>query len=488
MLNLIILMGFVVMGAAIYFLHRRQAKLNLQIQENEREREVVFSFLNKIGQSITSELEVEKALQFTCEFIVEETGAESGAIFVIDPKDGALAPRVVVGLFPPLHEIPENAIARKKFLHDRLMKERFPVGEGGGLVGLVAKSGEPLLINAALTDSRVPQTCPEIMKIRQFMAVPMMTRDRVLGVIAVVNKKEGTGFNEMDATILDTLSDQASVTLNILQLYTEQAEKQRLEQELAVAKNFQQMLLPKTFPEVAELDLFGLSQPALEVGGDYFDIFKLDERTIGVVIADVSGKGIPGALVMASVRSNLRAESRRLRQPREVLRKVNTDMLADTKDSVFITMTYAVIDLDTMKLCFARAGHEPLISSLDGSGQLAFHTPDGVAVGMTDDTIFQITREMELALQPGQTIVLYTDGVTEAMNAKGEEFGMDRFTNIIKSHHEMGPKELCGSIMKNIIEFRGAAAQYDDITMIAIRARAEAFAGRQAPGKVLEMG
>lgn len=488
MLNLIILLIFIALGAVIYLMRRRQKKLELQIQENEREREVVFSFLNKIGQSITSELEVEKALEFTAEFIVEETGAESGAIFVLDPMTGQLAARVVIGLFPPLHEIPENAVARKKFLHDRLMKERYVVGEQGGLIGQVAKSAESLVINTALSDSRVPQTCPDIIKIRHFMAVPMKTRDRVLGVIAVVNKQEGAGFEDRDRNILATLSDQAAVTLSILQLYTEQAEKQRMEQELAVAKNFQQMLLPKNFPDVAELDLFGLSQPALEVGGDYFDIFKLDERTLGLVIADVSGKGIPGALVMASVRSNLRAESRRLRQPREVLRKVNTDMLADTKDTVFITMTYAVIDLDRMTLCFARAGHEPLISSMNGSEQLAFHTPDGVAVGMTDDAIFSITREMELTLKPDQMIVLYTDGVTEAMNSKGEEFGMDRFTSVIKANHAIGPKELCGRVMDSISTFRGATAQYDDITMIAVRARPEAFEGRQVPAKVVEVG
>ncbi|GAB4312199.1 MAG: hypothetical protein Kow0059_02560 [Candidatus Sumerlaeia bacterium] len=487
MLNWFVIFLISGLGFVIYRLLGRVRRLEFQIRQNEQEREVVFSFLNKIGQSVTSEMEVEKALEFTVEFIVEETGAESGAVFVLDPRAGLLRARVAVGLFPPLQEIPEKAVARKKFLLERLKKEQFPLGASGGLVGLSAQSGEMIVVNDVRNDKRVLQTCPDIITIRQFLAAPLKTRDRVLGVIALVNKQSGGGFDEHDRKIIATLGDQAAVTLNIIQLYQEMAEKQRMEQELRLAQNFQEMLLPKTFPDVKELEVFGLSRPALEVGGDYFDIFLLDERLLGVVIADVSGKGIPGALVMAAVRSNLRAESRRLRRPREVLRKVNTDMLADTKESVFITMTYAVIDLDRMTLCFARAGHEPLISSHDGTDQLAFHTPAGVAVGMTDDAIFSSTQEMEIPLQPNQLVILYTDGLTEAMDAGGREYGLDRFTTVIKSNAHLPPKQLCDRVLDDIRRFCGEAPQYDDMTMIALRARPEAFAAHRVEGRVVEM-
>jgi sigma-B regulation protein RsbU (phosphoserine phosphatase) len=487
MIKIILILIIAGLSIAVYLLRRANAQLLNQHFQFNKERNLVFAFLNKIGQSITSELEVEQALRFTAEFIVEETGADSGAVFVVDPGSRVLQARVVVGLFPPLQDIPVKAIARKKFLQERLKKETFPIGDKGGIIGQIAEAGEPLLINNAGDDDRVPQIVPDIIRINNFLAMPLKTRDKVLGIIALVNKRDGTGFSEADKHVLGTLGDQAAVTLNIIQLYGELAEKQRIEQELRVAQSFQQMLLPKTFPDVAELDLYGLSLPALEVGGDYFDMFMVEDRKLGVVIADVSGKGIPGALVMASVRSNIRAESRGGRQPREVLKQVNKDMLADTQESVFITMTYAVIDLDKMTLTFTRAGHEPLISSREDSDQLAFFTPEGIAVGMTDDKLFSITEQVEITLHPNQTIILYTDGVTEAMNGNNEEYGMDRFCDTIKNNNELQPRKLCEHVIEDIEKFCDNTPQYDDITMIALRAKPEAFTGQIGSGKVVEM-
>jgi phosphoserine phosphatase RsbU/P len=288
-----------------------------------------------------------------------------------------------------------------------------------------------------------------------------------------VNKKSAAAFSGYDLELLLSLSGQAASTVELVKLYDELAEKQRIEQELRVAHEFQKMLLPAECPELSGFEIGALSEAALEVGGDYYDFVPIDDqgRYLGVVIADVSGKGIPGALIMSMVRATLRAESHGNLSPKAVLARVNERLYADTKENVFITMTYGILDTRERKFRFARAGHEPLVTVRKDTGAVQMTAPDGIALGMVANDMFQITEEAELILEPGETAVFYTDGVIEAMDQHTNEYGQKRFFDFIVANRDLPPQEMIAKALDDIRVFTHGLPQHDDITMVAIRVR-----------------
>jgi sigma-B regulation protein RsbU (phosphoserine phosphatase) len=473
-----------IMAALIWvalFLRKENRRLLVETTIKDQEREAVLTFLNRIGEAFTRELNLDETLSMIGEFIVEETLAESGAIYLFDAAEEYLHAKVVVGLFPPLHETLGYVLTKKRYVQEKVKSERIRRGES--IIGVAAETGEPYLITDASTDSRVPESTRSLVKMQSLMVAPLRVRGKVLGVMAVVNKTVGNSFDARDMGLLTTLADQAANTVNIVSLYSEIGEKQRMEQELLLAQEFQRLLLPKDNPHLEYFEISGISTPALEVGGDYFDYIPIDEEHLGLCIADVSGKGIPGGLVMAAVRSTLRAEARMSLSPREVMMAVNSQILKDTKENVFITMTFGVLNLRTGAFTFVRAGHEPTIL-LDSEGALAprLVSPEGIALGLVDNEIFSVMEEQTVTLGVGETAVLYTDGVVEAMNEKSEEYGSERFLKCLQRNAYQKCEALIEALSRDIERFSGGIAQHDDITMLVIRRRGRAMSGGPAKG------
>ena len=451
----------------IFFL-RRKIKLNQQALENRtREREAVLSFLHKIGERVTRSIDLQGSLEIITNFIVEYSHAESGAIFLMNEGNKTLKAQVVLGLFPPLHKTQGLLFSKRSSLREWIMRDKIEMGEG--IIGSVARTGESQLIEDGHKDPRVPQNVSDFVSIETLMVSPLKIKDKVLGVLAVVNRRDGQNFTKADLSLLESLSDQAAVTVDMVKLYDQLADQQRIEQELRLAKEFQNLLLPKTSPQVPGLDIAAFNEPAMEVGGDYYDFIWIDEDHLGIVIADVAGKGIPGALVMAMVRSILRAESRGNLSPVAVLKVVNEYVRQDTQTGVFITMTYAVINIHTRIMRFARAGHEPVISFCMNQPEPRLFTPEGIALGLVEENIFNITSEKEINLAKGDLVVLYTDGVVEAMNDTSQEYGQQRLLEVIGSHREERAESVIQTIIKDIKDFTREIPQQDDITIIAFK-------------------
>ena len=480
-----IIVGLVILAT---YLRRQVRDLHRQNELRTKEREAVIAFLHKIGERITKSIDLQGSLEIITNFIVEYTHAESGAIFLLNEEDQTLRAQVVMGMFPPLHKTTEHIYAKRKFLRERIMRDRIALGEG--IIGYVAQTGEPQLIINARNDPRIPDTAGNN-NIESLMVAPLRIKETILGVMAVVNKRDGQNFNPRDMSLLESLSDQAAVTVDIVKLYDQLAKQHRLEKELEVAREFQQMLLPKQCPQVNGIEIAAFSEPALEVGGDYFDFLWIDEEHLGIVIGDVSGKGIPGALVMAMVRSILRAECRNSLSPADVLRRVNEYIRTDTKANVFITMTYAVLDIKSRLVRFARAGHEPLITCNETGSEPSLFTPEGIALGLVGEEIFNITVDSEITLANGDMVVLYTDGVVEAMNDASEEFGQNRFLNVIKSQRTGGAGDLINAVMEDIRQFTRGIPQHDDITIITLKVKPQTEAAQTreetATGKVVTL-
>jgi serine phosphatase RsbU (regulator of sigma subunit) len=245
------------------------------------------------------------------------------------------------------------------------------------------------------------------------------------------------------------------------------AEKERLLKELEIAKGIQESFLPESAPHIEGADIAALSVPARVVGGDFYDFIPLDAGKWGLVIADVSGKGIPAAIFMALSRSLIRASIAGYDSPADALSNANNLILQDSKSSMFVTLFYAVLDPVTMTLTFANAGHNPPFLLSGPSDGVVFLKAQGVPLGISSDV--KMDNE-SIILKGGDIVVLYTDGVTEAVSGSGERFEIDRLKDIVTASRNISAKEILDRVMKELSVFAGTRPQFDDITMMVVKA------------------
>ncbi len=267
-----------------------------------------------------------------------------------------------------------------------------------------------------------------------------------------------------------------AMTGSISDLLTQAEEKRRLEEELRIARDIQMSLLPAGPASVPGLAIAAACRPAREVGGDYFDFIRLDEHRLGVLVADVSGKGTSAAFYMAELKGVVLSLSRFHQSPRELLIEVNRILSATLDGRTFITMTYAVVDLAARRLTYARAGHTPLIhvpSAADGRRTTQVLAPDGLIVGLQidggEEKFAELLEESAFPIESGDLVALFTDGVTEAMNEASDLFGEERLSRMLTERIELAPDNLKQRILGAVEAFAGAAEQHDDMTIVLLR-------------------
>lgn len=289
---------------------------------------------------------------------------------------------------------------------------------------------------------------------------------------------EGTMVADIGASGNDQIDDIArafnEVTAKFRAAQGHLIEQERLQQEMQVAQEIQQMLLPRHVPELEGFELGSLYRAAKEVGGDYYDFLPVDDRTVGVVVADVSGKGVPGSLVMTMIRTALRMEARGNRSASDVMSKMNAFVTEDMKKGMFVTMFYVVLDSVNRVVSYASAGHNPMILYRGESDATYFLKPKGIPVGIDvpDEELFRKTISVEkLTLRQDDMLVIYTDGITEAMNPDRDQFGEGRLLAAIKRYGHLTAQEFADALNREIQEFTGGAPQNDDITLVAIKER-----------------
>jgi len=262
------------------------------------------------------------------------------------------------------------------------------------------------------------------------------------------------------------------MTRNLATAQQKEANQKALERELSIATEIQQKLLPERIPEIPGLDIDRYYEAAKEVGGDYYDFLVIDQRHLGIVVADVSGKGIPGSMVMTMVRSLLRLASVRNFSPADTFKKVNRILAKDIKRGMFVTAIYMVFDIVDRKLKVASAGHNPLVVYRAATKSCQLVKPQGIALGFDKGPVFDTNiKEVEIELKPGDRLVAYTDGVNEAMDADEEEFGDDHFYELIRQHADLNSTDFVAKIMQAIRKHRGGAEQSDDITIATLAVR-----------------
>ncbi len=447
-----------------------------------RERSVIFTFLKRLGTAFTTDVEVDQILRIILDSALETTEASAGAIYLFDGRTKRLDPRVVLNFFPPLYVecATGNSARRTEELEAQMRHQGFAIGEG--VIGEVAQTGRAMLIEDARAEGIMLGTTTEFMRNRSMLIVPLRVRDELLGVLTVINKQRGS-FGPDDESLLQALADQASLSVNNAMLTVEVAEQERIRRDLQIARDIQRQLLPDSCPNVPGFEITALANSATEVGGDYYDFFWVDDDHLGILVADVSGKGVPAALVVAMIRSAFRAQAPGNTDVRDVLSRVNSFITGDLRANMFVTCVYGILEVSSKRFSWGRAGHEPLLLA-HTSERTEILSPDGFALGIIGAPEFaDLLKIQTIELHTGDRVLLFTDGLTEAMNAQGEEFGMERILETLNSdgdHHngtapatppcEHADPESMKHLEEAVSLHVGDAPQSDDLTIVFLEA------------------
>ncbi len=342
------------------------------------------------------------------------------------------------------------------------------------LIRQIAAANEPVLAANMLRLFVSPEAAAEARTLLQsldaYLIVPIKRQDQLRGFISLGQKITKVRYGYEDMTVLTVLSSQLAVAFENVRLYHELAGRERAKKEMEIAQRIQQTLLPPRNPSFPGLQMSSVSLPAIEVGGDYFDFFTLPSKNIGIVIADVAGKGVFGAVYMAMVRSLVRAYALQTDSPREAIILVNTLLRRDSDRHLFVSLFYAILDIRTKTLRYVRAGHnEPIfIAAKESKGR--FLPGRGMALGVTEGELFANNLiEESVSMASNDLLLLYTDGISEAMNGRQEEFGEERLLELVEINRHVTAEELMTKILDGVNSFVGPVAQHDDMTMIALK-------------------
>jgi serine phosphatase RsbU (regulator of sigma subunit)/anti-sigma regulatory factor (Ser/Thr protein kinase) len=311
------------------------------------------------------------------------------------------------------------------------------------------------------------------------LVVPLVSQGELIGLLNLGPRLSEQEYSADDRALLNNLATQAAPALRVAQLVRQQQaetqERERLDYELRVARLIQQTLLPKKMPTLPGWSMAGHYQPASAVGGDFYDFIELTDGRLVLIIGDVTDKGVPAALLMATVRSFLRAAAQRLVAPGMVLRRANEHLCGDIPPNMFVTCLYAVLDPESGRLWYANAGHDPPYLRRDG--QVEELRAIGVPLGLMPGVEYQ---EHELVLEPGDSVLLYSDGLVEAHNESRELFGFPRLQAAVASHAEAHGGALIEALLADLAAFAGTTRdQEDDITLVVLERDPEPGAPRR---------
>jgi sigma-B regulation protein RsbU (phosphoserine phosphatase) len=335
--------------------------------------------------------------------------------------------------------------------------------DGEGLIGYVATTGESVMVGDVTKDSRYVNARQET---RSEMVAPIISNDEVIGVFDLESDQLGA-YVEDDLQVLQLLASQVAIIVEKVMLHEELVEKKRIEGQLEVARQVQLELLPGRDPKLEGFDISAYNFSTEEVSGDYYDWVRIFDDQIGIVVADVSGKGVPAALLMAFLRASLRAAIHIGYAPHISMAKVNYLLWESIERNQFVTAFYGVLDATNRTIAYTNAGHNPpLLMGMDGTAK--FIEAGGLPLGMFRDTRYY---DHYLSIEPGQMLVLYTDGVTEAVNKGGEEFGRDRLVTAVRDGRSLSSKELIKSIHATVIDWTEGLGATDDITFFIVKAK-----------------
>ena len=472
-----LLLGLLVASAAgwiatSYLQAQRIRRLERSHEEIQVEETLVFDFLHGLGEAFRESIRPQELHRLIVEGATRILDAQGGALYVSDRTGAKLTPAFISKGCPPLVDIPPNILQQAAATPTAL--ERFlrlhTVAPDEGLIGRVWQTGQSVYLSEFSDAPELAKLRSSAFGTRSVMAAALRYGNQDLGVLALANGPMGVPFSQGDFVVFKSLAEQSAFALYNAIIYSMANEKKRLDHDLEIARDIQRILLPSEAPAIDGFQISGINVPARLVSGDYFDYIRVDDERLGVAIAHVSGKGVPASLIMAICRSVLRAEAARNPSPADVLRKVNRQLYPDIKEDMFISMAYLILDHHRDSITLARAGHDaPLLYKQQSQTVTPVKSP-GMVVGIDSGNVFdRLTVDFAISLERDDCLVLYTDGVTETLNAEEDEFGLDRVIQAVRARANDGAQAIVKKIIQDVRDFTGSLPQNDDITLIAIR-------------------
>ncbi|MBC7187593.1 MAG: SpoIIE family protein phosphatase [Calditrichaeota bacterium] len=401
--------------------------------------------LVEASKIINSTLDLSRLLELILSTALENTAATAGTIYLVDEERGEIWSRVL--------------------LSDRKMEIRLPLGRG--IAGQVAQTGETVNLVDAYEDPRFDAEMDQKsgFRTRSVLCMPMRNNaGKVIGVFQVLNKKRGR-FTSEDEEFLDALSVHAAIAVENAKLYQQALEKKRLDSELAVAREIQKRPLPTESPNVPGYEFAATNRPCHEVGGDYFDFLEKHRERVAFAIGDVSGKGIPAALLMATLHGGLHAQVHSRRPLPQRVRNLNRLVFECTAAGTFITFFHGELCPRTGEVAYINCGHNPPVH-ISRVGEVTKLEKGGLILGAVEEADYE---EGSLVLRPGEMLVLYTDGVTEARGKHREQYEEERLFAVLERCRNQSAQQVLDAVLSDVERFCAGVPQADDITLMVIR-------------------
>jgi sigma-B regulation protein RsbU (phosphoserine phosphatase) len=453
---------------------RETHALRRRFEDMEGAESRMFAFLHDLGLAIENEPSPALLSRIIVDGIDKVVTARGGAIYFLSPEGDFLNPSYISEECPPLIGIPmeirKRAERDPRALESHVRLSRVPAGEG--ILGHCLSVGEPIHVTDVKSHPAFRDAFTRYTDGVSALLSPLRHANKDLGVLVVARRHEDGNFTANDFAVFRSTAEQSSFAIGNARIYREAHEKRAMEGELQNAREVQRILLPQADPVIEGFRISGTNVPARIISGDYYDYIDLGDQKFGVVIADVSGKGVPAGLLMAMCRSSLRSVARGEMSPSKVMAAVNRQLFPDIREDMFISMAYSILDAANSTLMLSRAGHDPALFFRQETGTVELLRSPGLALGIDDGAVFErVTRDKSLQLSSGDCVLFYTDGVKEATNADDEEFGMERMAEIFRKVAPSGAEAVLVRMQDELKSFTGVGPQMDDVTLVVIEKR-----------------
>ena len=408
---------------------------------------------------LAGEIGREPALRGLLERILQKSRpwmrAEACSIFLPDPATGELV----------IHSAHGNSAPQLGSLR---------VPRGAGIVGAAMAEKKMIRVDDVEKDKRFFSKADEQTgwKTRALLAAPLLDGENCIGVIEFLNPEGRTAFSREDEELMEYFSGLVSAALVRIRAHDAAVERAQVQRDLDLAREMQQGLLPQKFPspeQSPKIELYARLDPAKEVSGDLYDFFSVEPGKYCFVVGDVSGKGVAAGLFMAVTRTLIRATAIPGRAPLEILQRVNAQLCAENQANLFVTMILGIVETGTGRMVYGQGGHNPPIL-VRSSGDPVYEPSGGMPLGVFEDAKF---GERTLELKAGETLLVYTDGVTEAMNPQRELFGEERLKEAVRGQAKLSTEKLAERVVQQVAQFARGAEPSDDITLLALKHRLE---------------
>ncbi|HTK83193.1 MAG TPA: GAF domain-containing SpoIIE family protein phosphatase [Bacteroidota bacterium] len=414
-------------------------------EENQRLRKAVeeLSILNELARVISSTMNLDSVIENVVKRSVRAVHGQQGMITLVDEQ----APTEM------------KTLIRAQSTSDH---QQFHLNQN--VLGWMMINKKPLLSNDITNDSRFSGVRSEGDQ-RSLLCVPLLVKNRLVGILAVFNKKDSSEFTQDDQRLLSIIAAQSGQILENARLYETEKSLITMQEQVKLASKIQTDLLPKKPPAINGYEIAGKSIPAQLVGGDLFDFIPVDNHKMAVVLGDVSGKGLPASLLMSNTQATLRGQTLLATSARECIERSNTLLYQSTSDEKFVTLFYGILDFEQHQLRFCNAGHDNPYWLSEGKEARRLKT-GGIVLSVMESFPYE---EEIISLEPGDMLVIYSDGIPEAMNSNQELFSDARLGTLLKECRNLSASDVITKVVAAAKSHAGTWPQSDDMTMVVIR-------------------